>query len=79
MEEGYRWPGAEHTSRLTSTPIVGAVLELLDRQLQEQPEDSLTLLVPETAYLVLAPFTGADAASEFITRKLTETPVSEIA
>jgi AcrR family transcriptional regulator len=79
LEEGYRQPDAEHTSRLTSTLIVGAVLELLDRRLREQPEGSLTALVPEIAYLALAPFTGADAAGEFVTRKLQETPVARLA
>ncbi|MCW3019621.1 MAG: transcriptional regulator, TetR family [Solirubrobacterales bacterium] len=79
LEEGYRRPGAERTPGLTSTLIVGGVLELLDRRLRERPEDGLAVLVPEIAYLALAPFIGADAAGEFVERKLAETPVSETA
>jgi AcrR family transcriptional regulator len=80
LEEGYRCrPGAEQTPRLTSKLIVAATLELLDRQLRERPEDGLAALAPEIAYLTLAPFIGADAAGEFVKRKLKETRISEIA
>jgi AcrR family transcriptional regulator len=73
LEEGYRYrPGAEHTPRVTSCLIVAAALELLDRHLREQPEDTLYALVPDIAYLALAPFMGAEEASEFVRRKVAQ-------
>ena len=54
------------------------VIHLTIPALRERPEDCLAVLVPEIAYLALAPFIGADAAGEFVERKLTETAVSEV-
>jgi AcrR family transcriptional regulator len=73
LEEGYRCrPGAEDTSRLTSSLVVCAVFELLDRQLREQPGDSLTALLPQAVYVVLTPFLGAAAARAIVQRKVAE-------
>ncbi len=70
LEDGYRCKsGAEHTPRVTSNLIACAIFELLDRQLRERPEDSLTILLPQVAYIALAPFIGADAAAAFVERK----------
>jgi AcrR family transcriptional regulator len=76
LEDGYQWQADAlvDASRLTSNLIVYAIFELLDRGLREHPEESLTALIPQIAYIALAPFTGADAAGKFIERKLEETP-----
>lgn len=74
LDQGYRCrPGAEQISRATSNLVVRALFELLDRQLPELPKDRFSAVLPDAAYVALAPFTGADAAAAFVERKTART------
>jgi len=71
LEDGRGYEaGSERASGVPSNLIVCAIFELLARQLRERPEDSLISLLPEVTYVALAPFVGADAATDFVTRKV---------
>jgi AcrR family transcriptional regulator len=70
LEEGrsYR-PAAGELPRITGEAIGGAVLEAITTYLRHEHSAELRQLVPLIAYVILAPFMGSAAASEFVERK----------
>lgn len=77
LEDGYRQrPEASHLPRLTSEAISGAMHELFRRQVVSGQSDRMLELLPQAAYLTLAPFIGPAAALELIETKLRTTPRS---
>jgi AcrR family transcriptional regulator len=71
LEDGYHQsPAAERLPHLCSEAISGAVLGLLRWQVAERRIEDAIELLPETAYVALAPFIGPVAAIELIEAKL---------
>jgi AcrR family transcriptional regulator len=76
LEDGYRQnPAAEQLPRLCSEAIGGAVLGLLRWQVGAGRTEQMLEVLPQAAYLALAPFMGPVAAIEFVEAKLAETGV----
>ncbi len=73
LEDGYRQrPEAEHLPHLCSEAIGGAILELMRRQVVDSGIARLMELVPQSVYVVLAPFIGPVAAIELVEAKVAE-------
>jgi AcrR family transcriptional regulator len=73
LEDGYRWrPEAAHVPRISGEAVGGTVLELINGYLRRGKGEQLMELVPLGVYVVLAPFMGAPAAHEFVSRKASE-------
>ena len=73
LQEGYRHrPQAARLPRLVSEAIAGAIMETAVSYVRQDRVAELLGLLPTIAYVILAPFTGTDAASEFVDRKLGE-------
>jgi AcrR family transcriptional regulator len=71
LEEGYRQrPEAKRLPRLTSEAISGAMQELFRRQVALGRSARMLELLPQAAYLTLAPFIGPGAALELIEAKM---------
>ena len=71
LEDGYRQsPEAERLPHLCSEAIAGAILGLLRWQVADHRIEDVMELIPETAYVALAPFIGPAAAFELIEAKL---------
>lgn len=63
LQEGYRQrPQAESLPRICSEAIAGAILELMRRQALQGEIERAPELLPQIAYLALAPFIGLDSA-----------------
>lgn len=74
LEEGYRQrPAAESLPKLCSEAIAGGLIELLRRQVALDRVEQVLELVPQGAYITLAPFIGAPEAAEFVEAKVAET------
>jgi AcrR family transcriptional regulator len=74
LEDGYRWrPEAAQLGRLASEAIAGAVLETITFYLRHDRAAELPTLLPLITYIILAPFTGPDAALGLAQRKMRET------
>jgi AcrR family transcriptional regulator len=70
LEDGYRYrPQATRLPRLVSEAIAGAVAEIAATCVRQSLAGALPALLPAIAYMVLTPYTGATAASEFIASK----------
>jgi AcrR family transcriptional regulator len=70
LEDGYRYrPEAARVPRIAGEAIGGVVLEAINSYLRCGRIGELGELVPGLAYVILAPFMGTDAASEFVVRK----------
>jgi AcrR family transcriptional regulator len=63
MPEGFRYhaKGAP-PPRLASQAIAGAIFEIIKRQVEEGEFATLPALLPQLAYIAIAPFTGAQEA-----------------
>jgi AcrR family transcriptional regulator len=73
LEDGYRYrPQASHLPRLLSQAIAGAVLETAVTYVRRDRVAELPGLLPIITYMILAPFTGTDAARKFVDRKVRE-------
>jgi AcrR family transcriptional regulator len=73
LEDGYRYrPQAAQVPRIAGEAIGGAVLESINSYLRSGRTAELGELVPGVAYMILAPFMGADGAHEFVVRKARE-------
>jgi AcrR family transcriptional regulator len=73
LEDGYRYrPEAAQLPRIAGEAIGGAVLESINSYLRSGRTAELGELVPGVAYMILAPFMGADAAYEFVVGKARE-------
>jgi hypothetical protein len=71
LEDGYRQsPAAEALPRLCSEAIGGAILGLLRWQVDEGRTEQMLEVLPQAAYLALAPFIGPLAAVELIEAKV---------
>jgi AcrR family transcriptional regulator len=67
LEEGYRQdPECDRLPRLASEAISGAIGELSHRQVYDGRSAQARELLPEIAYLALAPFIGPVAAATFV-------------
>lgn len=73
LEDGYRQrPEAEALPRLCSEAISGGLIELLRRQVVLGRAERVLELVPQGAYVTLAPFIGAAEAINFVEAKVAE-------
>lgn len=71
LEDGYRQrPEAESLPRLSSEAIGGGLTELLRRQVVLGNAERVLELVPQGAYVTLAPFIGAAEAMDFVEAKV---------
>ncbi len=70
LEDGYRQrPEAEALPQLCSEAIGGALLELIRKRALVGRCEELQELLPQAAYVALAPFIGAEQALGFVTGK----------
>ncbi|HET9592718.1 MAG TPA: helix-turn-helix domain-containing protein [Solirubrobacterales bacterium] len=70
LEDGYRQsPAAERMPRLCSEAIGNAILGLMCWEVLEGRTEEMMKLLPQAAYLVLAPFLGPEAAREMVEAK----------
>jgi AcrR family transcriptional regulator len=80
LEDGYRQSeSAEHLPRLCSEAISNAILGLQRLRVLEGRTEQMLELLPEAAYLALAPFIGPAAAIELVETKVAaarETPTT---
>lgn len=77
LEEGYRttaWP--ERLPRLTSDAIGWAVFALVRREVAAGRTSELPAILPEAAYVILAPFLGPEAAMGFAEARAREASVA---
>lgn len=70
LEEGYHDPEAERLSRITTELVLAAMSDFLNQKIRLDDVRDLQCHVPILAAILLAPFTGPAAASEFIASKL---------
>jgi AcrR family transcriptional regulator len=67
LEEGYRLDAASRElPRLASEAITGAIYEIVQRHVARGNVAALPARLPQLAYIVLAPFTGATEAIEHV-------------
>ncbi len=67
LQEGYHYRAeAAHLPQLCSEAIVGALYEILYHEIDEGRGARVGELLPELAYIAIAPFTGARQAAELI-------------
>ena len=71
-EEGYSFrPRGREIPRLASEALAAVMFELAYRELRERRSaEMLPRVLPEVAYMILAPFMGPEAASEFVEGKV---------
>jgi AcrR family transcriptional regulator len=70
FEDGYRQrPEAEQLPRLCSEAIGGAIVGLMRWHVSEGRTEQMLEMIPETAYVALAPFIGPTAAREWVEAK----------
>jgi AcrR family transcriptional regulator len=68
LEEGFSYEGrAPKAPRLVLEAITGAILELVHHDVARGRTAELPLRLPQLAYIVLAPFVGADEAIRLVT------------
>jgi AcrR family transcriptional regulator len=73
LEDGYRYrPEAAKVPRLVSETIAGAMMETVGFYIRHDRDAELPDLLPLSTYMILAPFTGTDAACELVDRKMGE-------
>ncbi|HEX5712792.1 MAG TPA: TetR/AcrR family transcriptional regulator [Solirubrobacterales bacterium] len=71
LEDGYRQgPAAERLPRLCSEAIGHAILGVMRWQVMEGRTEDMMELLPQAAYLVLAPFLGPAAALELVQNRV---------
>jgi len=71
LEDGYRQrPAAEGLPRLCSEAICGAILGLMRWEVVEGRTERMLELLPQAAYLALAPFIGTAAAVRLVKAKV---------
>lgn len=67
-------PEAAEISPSVSNAIAGAIMEMAAFYIRRERTEDLFGLQPLVTYMILAPFTGTDAAREFVKRKLRKMP-----
>ncbi len=73
LADGYRQrPEAERLPRLSSEAVSGAIHELMRQQVLCGRTDRMLEILPQVAFVTLAPFLGAPAALEFVRAKVDE-------
>ena len=73
FEDGYRQrPEAESRPRLCSETVGGAIVGLMRWQVGEGRTERMLEVLPEAAYVALAPFIGPAAAIAFVEAKAAE-------
>lgn len=73
LDEGYRYsPRAAEVPRIVSQLIAGTIMETASLYVREGRAGELPGLLPLVAYMILAPFTGPDAARELVDEKVRE-------
>ncbi|HKF83159.1 MAG TPA: TetR/AcrR family transcriptional regulator [Solirubrobacterales bacterium] len=73
LEEGFRFrPEAEGKPHICAEAIAGAIHELFRLRAEAGETERMVELLPQAAYLALAPFLGAAAAIEFVQAKVRE-------
>jgi AcrR family transcriptional regulator len=74
LEEGYHWRAqAERLPRASSEALGAVMFELAFGELNERRSaEGLVAVLPELAYLILAPFMGPEEAGRFVERKVAE-------
>jgi AcrR family transcriptional regulator len=73
FEDGYRQrPEAENLPRLCSETVGGAIVGLMRWQVGEGRTEQMLEVLPQAAYVVLAPFIGPAAAIAFVEAKAVE-------
>jgi AcrR family transcriptional regulator len=73
LEEGYRHrPETQRLPRLSSEAIAAALFELIYGEIRRAEARQLRELIPNVAYIALAPFMGPENADAFITQRLGE-------
>ena len=71
LEDGYRErPEAMHLPRICSEAIGGAIYELMRRQVSDGQTARMLELLPQAAYVTLAPFLGPGEALRLVEAKL---------
>jgi AcrR family transcriptional regulator len=71
LQEGYQYGEAElKPSRLALEASITTVFEILYRTARQSPAPKTTRLTGHMTYVCLAPFLGAEAASEFVEEQL---------
>jgi hypothetical protein len=71
LQEGYQYEGAESKpSRTALEASITTVFEILYRTARASPAPKTTRLTGHMAYVCLAPFLGARAASDFVEGQL---------
>jgi AcrR family transcriptional regulator len=75
MEEGYRFrPEAQGLPKVSSEALTAAMFELAHRELRERASiEGLLEIMPQLAYVILAPFMGPEGAGEFVEGKVSST------
>lgn len=76
LEEGYNFrPQIQAPPRLSSEAIAATMFELASDELRRgQGADALLQLLPQLAYMILAPFMGSQEATEFVRSRLDGRP-----
>lgn len=70
IEDGYRQRRrGEHLPRLCSEAIAASVLGMMRRTVYEERTERMPEILPQAAYVVLAPFIGPAAAMDFVEAK----------
>jgi hypothetical protein len=78
LAEGHRYrPQAAQHPASVSDAIASATMETFAFYVRHDRTEELVGLLPLVAYLILAPFTGADAARKFVQGKLREIPANQ--
>jgi AcrR family transcriptional regulator len=73
LEEGYRYRSeAEGLPRLCSEAIAASIFELAYHHQRSNPEEGMSGLLGDMAYVTLAPFMGPDPAAKLIAEKLSK-------
>ncbi|HEY1451293.1 MAG TPA: TetR/AcrR family transcriptional regulator, partial [Solirubrobacteraceae bacterium] len=69
LEEGFTYRGEESAlPRLATQSIIGAVLELISRNVASGENDELPRYLPQLTYIALAPFLGHEEAIRSVTQ-----------
>jgi AcrR family transcriptional regulator len=82
LQEGNTYAETQEDSSngaVVAEAIAMAMYELVSHMIRHGRNDELPGLLPLMTYIVLAPYTGADAAGEFVERKGLGTRASELA
>jgi AcrR family transcriptional regulator len=67
LQEGYHYrPQADDLPQLSSEAIIGAIYEIVYHEIDDGRGARVGELLPQLAYIAIAPFTGVEEAAELI-------------